>query len=77
MGAKGFRVQVQKLLIIVELLMGEIPNRQVFSQADFKKPLLPYYQIVASVKQGDMETFKKLSAKYASLFQSDKNYSLI
>lgn len=26
-GAVGFRITVQKLLIIVELLMGEIPNR--------------------------------------------------
>mmetsp|Transcript_9915 Transcript_9915/g.12314 ORF Transcript_9915/g.12314 Transcript_9915/m.12314 type:complete len:100 (-) Transcript_9915:671-970(-) len=30
-GAVGFRIQAQKLLIIVELLMGEIPNRQVFN----------------------------------------------
>ena len=30
-GAFGFRLQVQKLLLIVELLMGEIPNRQIFS----------------------------------------------
>jgi 26S proteasome regulatory subunit N3 len=63
-GAKGFRIQVQKLLVIVELLMGDIPNRQVFSQAEFKKPLAPYYQIVTSVKSGDMDTFKSLLQKY-------------
>ena len=34
-GAVGFRIQAQKLLIIVELLMGEIPNRQVFNQKEF------------------------------------------
>jgi 26S proteasome regulatory subunit N3 len=34
-GALGFRLQVQKLLVLVELLMGEIPSRQVFNQADF------------------------------------------
>lgn len=34
-GALGFRVQVQKLLILVELLMGEIPSRQVFNHADY------------------------------------------
>jgi len=32
-GAKAFRIQVQKLQVIVELLMGEIPNRQIFSQS--------------------------------------------
>ena len=30
-GAVGFRVQVQKLLVIIELLMGEIPQRSVFA----------------------------------------------
>mmetsp|Transcript_49042 Transcript_49042/g.36112 ORF Transcript_49042/g.36112 Transcript_49042/m.36112 type:complete len:422 (+) Transcript_49042:247-1512(+) len=76
-GAKGFRVQVQKLQILVELLMGEIPNRQIFSQADYKKPLLPYYQVVACVKQGDMDLFKKLITKYQKVFEADKNFTLI
>ena len=49
-GAVGFRIHAQKLLIIVELLMGEIPNRQVFNQKDFAKYLYPYYQIVHFVK---------------------------
>jgi len=57
--------------------MGDIPNRQVFSQPDFKKPLAPYYQIVTSVKAGDMDTFKKILQKYQTLFQNDKNYTLI
>jgi 26S proteasome regulatory subunit N3 len=34
-GALGFRIQAQKLLVIVELLMGEIPHRSVFSNKDF------------------------------------------
>ena len=41
-GATGFRIHAQKLLVIVELLMGEIPNRQVFNQKDFQKYLSPY-----------------------------------
>jgi len=48
--------------------MGEIPNRQVFSQNDYKKALLPYYHIVACVKQGDMDLFKKLTTKYQHVF---------
>jgi 26S proteasome regulatory subunit N3 len=32
-GAKAFRIQAVKLQVIVELLMGEIPNRQIFSQS--------------------------------------------
>lgn len=76
-GALSFRVQVQKLQIITELLMGEIPNRQIFSHPDFKKHLGPYYQIVTSVKSGDMETFKKLLQTHRVLFEKDKNLTLI
>lgn len=76
-GALGFRIQVQKLLIIVTLLMGEIPSRQIFDQADFKKPLYPYFLVVNYVKQGDMEKFKQLLQKYSSLFEYDKVLSLV
>jgi 26S proteasome regulatory subunit N3 len=68
---------VQKLQVIVELLMGEIPNRQIFSQSFLQKPLSPYFQIVNCVKSGDMETFKKILNKYEKVFQQDKNYTLI
>jgi 26S proteasome regulatory subunit N3 len=57
--------------------MGEIPNRQIFSHPDFKKPLAPYYQIVTSVKSGDIENFKILLEKYQGIFSADKNLSLV
>lgn len=76
-GAKGFRAQVMKLQVIVELLMGDIPNRQVFSNPEFKQTMVPYYQIVTCVKSGDMDTFKALLKKYDTIFQNDKNLSLI
>ena len=63
-GAKAFRTQVLKLQVIIELLMGDIPNRQIFSNPDFKQALLPYYQIVTCVKSGDMDNFKALLTKY-------------
>lgn len=76
-GAKAFRIQIQKLQVIVELLMGEIPNRQIFSQSYLQKPLSPYFQIVNCVKSGDMETFKKILNQYEKIFVADKNYTLI
>lgn len=76
-GAVGFRVQVQKLLVLVELLMGEIPNRQIFAQADFKKPLGPYYHIINCVKQGEMQKFSQLVSQYGKYFALDKNLSLV
>ncbi len=76
-GAKAFRLQVIKLQVIVELLMGDIPSRQVFSSPEFKGALVPYYQIVSSVKHGDMDNFKALLFKYQALFSADKNLTLI
>jgi len=57
--------------------MGEIPNRQIFSQSFLQKPLSPYFQIVNCVKSGDMDTFKKIVQKYEKVFKLDKNFSLI
>jgi len=57
--------------------MGDIPSRQVFSSPEFKGALVPYYQIVSSVKHGDMDNFKALLFKYQALFSADKNLTLI
>ena len=74
-GATAFRLQVQKLLIVVTLLMGEIPSRSIFDIAEFKKPLYPYFLIVNCVKQGDMDKFKNLLQKYSAQFEQDKTLS--
>jgi 26S proteasome regulatory subunit N3 len=68
---------VQKLLVIVELLMGEIPHRSIFAQKDFQKHMDPYLQIVNCVKQGEMEKFRQLINKHAKLFTADKNMALV
>eukprot|EP01022_Parablepharisma_sp_SALTPOND_P000927 TRINITY_DN105271_c5_g1_i1.p5 TRINITY_DN105271_c5_g1~~TRINITY_DN105271_c5_g1_i1.p5 ORF type:complete len:298 (-),score=22.65 TRINITY_DN105271_c5_g1_i1:514-1407(-) len=75
--AKGFRLQVVKLRTIVELLTGAIPERTVFSQSDFRKELFPYLLITQSVRAGDLKLFGEVLDKYADVFISDKNYSLI
>ena len=76
-GAKAFRIQVHKLQVIVELLMGQIPNRQIFTQKFLQVPLTPYFQAVNCVKSGDMDAFRKIVAKYDGMFKADKNFSLI
>lgn len=75
--AKGFRLQVIKLRTIVELLMGEIPERTVFSQPDMRKELFPYFLIVQSARAGDLKAFGEVLDKYAEVFIADKNYTLI
>lgn len=43
--AIGFRRTVYKLAIIVQLLMGEVPERSIFNQDDLRKALAPYLQL--------------------------------
>jgi len=43
--AVGFKQTVQKLLVTVELLLGDIPERSIFHQAHLKKSLAPYFQL--------------------------------
>lgn len=43
--AIGFRRTVHKLAIIVQLLMGEVPERNVFNQEELRKALAPYLQL--------------------------------
>ena len=71
-GAKAFSTQVLSSQVIIELLMGDIPNRQIFSSPDFKQALLRYYQIVTCVKSRDMDNFKALLTKYNFTFPTTK-----
>ncbi|KAG8566313.1 hypothetical protein GDO81_013184 [Engystomops pustulosus] len=41
--AVGFKQTVHKLLIVVELLLGEIPDRLQFRQHSLKRSLMPYF----------------------------------
>lgn len=43
--AFGFRRTVHKLSIIVQLLMGEVPERSVFNQDELRTALAPYLQL--------------------------------
>lgn len=51
--AAGFKHTVLKLSITVELLLGNIPERQTFLQPNNKKALTPYLQLT----QGDITSF--------------------
>ncbi len=56
--AYGFRVEVQKWLILVRLLLGEIPERTEFEQEGLKDRLQPYLQLTQTVRIGDLNAFK-------------------
>jgi 26S proteasome regulatory subunit N3 len=73
----GFLQTCNKLLIIVQLLMGELPERALFRQPMLKKPLVPYLGITQAVRIGDLNLFQTTLAEYSQKFQSDNNFTLI
>jgi 26S proteasome regulatory subunit N3 len=76
--AADFKSNVQKLLIIVELLMGEVPDiSKVITTSNNLRALKPYFELIKSVKQGNLNEFKNTLHKYESLFIKDKFYNLI
>lgn len=55
--AKGFRVTVNKWLVVVRLLLGEIPEHSEFQQTGLQKPLQPYFALTQAVRSGDLKLF--------------------
>ncbi|KAM7353100.1 regulatory particle non-ATPase 3 [Cochliomyia hominivorax] len=75
--AVGFRQTVQKLIIVVELLLGNIPERQVFRQAALRKSLAPYFQLTQAVRLGNLKRFGEVVENFGPKFQQDHTYTLI
>ena len=75
--ASGFYQASTKLLMVVELLMGDIPDRAIFRQPSLEKALQPYLQLVQAVSAGDVLAFQNLTQKYNAQFRGDDTYTLI
>ena len=75
--ASGFYQASTKLLVVVELLMGDIPDRAIFRQPSLERALQPYLQLVQAVGAGDVDGFHKLTQRYNSTFRDDDTYTLI
>ena len=43
--AIGFKQTAHKFAVVVQLLLGEIPDRATFREPILKKPLTPYLQV--------------------------------
>ena len=43
--AIGFKQTAQKFVVVVQLLLGEIPDRATFRDPILKKSLFPYLQL--------------------------------
>ncbi|KIJ61619.1 hypothetical protein HYDPIDRAFT_31221 [Hydnomerulius pinastri MD-312] len=75
--APGFYQAVHKLFVVVELLMGDIPDRSTFRHPVLEKALSAYFDIVKAVRTGSLSEFQATLTKHASQFEADKTYTLI
>lgn len=76
----GFKNLVNKYLILVQLLMGEIPDMKSLMKSnrvrDFKE-FEPYLLLLKIVRQGNLEEFKKGIEIYEMNFKRDGTFNLV
>ncbi|CAH7665792.1 26S proteasome non-ATPase regulatory subunit 3 [Phakopsora pachyrhizi] len=75
--APGFWQSTHKLYVVVELLMGDIPDRALFRGPVLKKCLQPYFEIVQAVRVGDITRFEEALNIHSRRFLADQTYTLI
>ncbi|CAL1699562.1 unnamed protein product [Somion occarium] len=75
--APGFYQAIHKLSVIVELLMGDIPERSLFRHPVLEKALTGYFEIVKAVRSGSLSQFQNALSKHAAQFEADKTHTLI
>lgn len=75
--AGGFYQAASKLLVVVELLMGDIPDRAIFRQQSLEHAMEPYLNLVQAVRVGKMEGFLAVVQEHSALFRRDGTYTLI
>ncbi|KAG2733713.1 hypothetical protein G9P44_003238 [Scheffersomyces stipitis] len=73
--ANGFIQSASKLRILIELLMGDIPELKVFHKqaGSFE----PYFYVTQAVKLGDLKLFGQVLNKYETVFKRDDNFTLV
>ncbi|KAL3472671.1 isoprenoid synthase domain-containing protein [Aspergillus californicus] len=75
--ARGFYQASHKLLVVVELLMGDIPDRAIFRQVALERALHPYLLLVQAVSVGDLDGFLNIVNIHSATFRADGTYTLI
>jgi 26S proteasome regulatory subunit N3 len=75
--AIGFRQTATKLLTVVDLLLGDIPERARFTQKSLEISLRPYFELCQAVRQGNLSDFNKVVERHHKKFKEDKTITLI
>ncbi|KAH8113936.1 PCI domain-containing protein [Phellopilus nigrolimitatus] len=75
--APGFFQAVNKFFVVVELLMGDIPERGLFRHPVLQSALAGYFEIVKAVRTGSLAQFQETLKEYQAQFTADKTHTLI
>lgn len=75
--AVGFKLAAFKLGAIVQLLLGEIPDRAIFRAPTTRAAMKPYLKLVQAVRLGDLAAFRDTMTRHAATFNADGNATLV
>ena len=75
--AGGFYQAASKLLVVVELLIGDIPDRAIFRQSNLEAAMGPYLELVQTVRVGKIEGFLNVVQTHNAVFRRDGTYTLV
>uniref|UniRef100_A0A0K0FLM7 26S proteasome non-ATPase regulatory subunit 3 (inferred by orthology to a C. elegans protein) n=1 Tax=Strongyloides venezuelensis TaxID=75913 RepID=A0A0K0FLM7_STRVS len=75
--AIGFKQNVQKWMIVLCLLRGEVPDKSIFKQDIFRGILIPYYRLANACRKGDVENFDEVVSEFREKFVNDEILSLV
>ncbi|PJF19428.1 Proteasome regulatory particle subunit [Paramicrosporidium saccamoebae] len=75
--AAGFVQAVQKLLVVVLLLLGEIPERSLLRENFLSSALRPYLSLCQTVRLGDLTRFQQLLTEAHQRFDADRTLMLV
>ena len=67
----GFLQAAYKLLVTVQLLLGKVPERKVFSGSFVSVSLRPYLAVAKSVRFGNIEAFMQALRDHSAAFEAD------
>jgi 26S proteasome regulatory subunit N3 len=75
--AVGFRAQAHKFAAVVQLLMGDIPERATFAAPELRRALAPYLALARAVRGGDVRAFAAVLALHGAAFAADGTATLV
>lgn len=75
--AVGFKQIAQKFAVVVELLLGEIPDKATFRNPQLRKALQPYFQLTQAVRTGNLARFNQVLEAFGENFVKENTWTLI